>query len=129
MFSYYLRFHQVHIKYGVNASDTVTGVLLYPDDFSFSEAGVASLPFGASNSVTELLATDWEALESAGCVFLPAAGASGTSAGTTGSYWCSTTYDSKYAYRTFFTISSMNLNLNNTFSQTNICSVRLVRNL
>ena len=66
-------FSYVRIKYGENATDTVTGVIIYPDDFSFSEAGVASIGFGARN-VTEINAADWEALENAGCVFLPGLG-------------------------------------------------------
>ena len=63
-------FSFVRIKYGDHETDTVTGILIYPDDFSFSEVGVASMTFGA-RGVVEIEKATWEALESAGCVFIP----------------------------------------------------------
>ena len=64
-------FTYVRLQYGKNNSDTVTGMLIYPDDFSFSEAGVAMLPFGANYAISSLDAPTFEALEDAGVVFLP----------------------------------------------------------
>ena len=63
----------MRIKYGDHETDTVTGVLIYPDDFSFSEVGVSTMKFGSrSNRLqAELDKATWESLESAGCVFLP----------------------------------------------------------
>ena len=64
-------FSFVRLKYGSNATDTVSGVIIYPDDFSFSEAGVANIAFGAIPLTQQINAADWEALENAGCIFLP----------------------------------------------------------
>ena len=64
-------FSYVRLKYGSNLTDTVTGVIIYPDDFSFAEAGVGALNFGANYAITQIDATTWEALEDMGCVFLP----------------------------------------------------------
>ena len=67
-------FSYVRIKYGDHETDTVTGTIIYPDDFSFSEVGVASMKFGTTRGVqAEIDKATWEALESAGCVFLPCA--------------------------------------------------------
>lgn len=61
----------------VNAAyPTVTGILLYPDDFSFAEVGVALLTCGpGSITATPQIVSmsDWELLELAGCIFLPSA--------------------------------------------------------
>ena len=64
-------FSYVRLKYGSNLTDTVTGVIIYPDDFSFAEAGVGALNFGANYAITQIDAATWEALEDMGCVFLP----------------------------------------------------------
>ena len=63
-------FTYVRLKYGDNATDTVTGLIIYPDDFIFSEADVAILPFGPY-SINEIDADTWAALERVGCIFLP----------------------------------------------------------
>ena len=64
-------FTYVRLKYGKNTTDTVSGVLIYPDDFSFAEVGVATMPFGANYPISEIDRATWDALEEAGCVFLP----------------------------------------------------------
>ena len=68
----------------------VLGVVLYPDDYT-----------GAVYS-----GSDWATFESAGCVFLPAAGyRNGTSVngvGSYGYYWSSTAYSASYAYYVYF---------------------------
>ena len=46
-------------------------MVIYPDDFSFADAGVGAMPFGANYAVKQIDADEWEALEDAGCVFLP----------------------------------------------------------
>ena len=63
-------YSNVRIKYGDTDMDTVSGIVIYPDDFSFSEAGVASMSFG-NHAITNLNLADWNALEQVGCVFLP----------------------------------------------------------
>ena len=72
---------------------------------------------------------DWTKMESAGCVFLPAAGyrygSSVYDAGTYGYYWSATPDGADKAYHVFFGSSSLNPALNSTRSLG--CSVRLVR--
>ena len=63
-------FTYVRLQWGKNAYDTVSGMIIYPDGFSFSEAGVAPLPFGAK-TVSVITMSTWEALQEAGCVFCP----------------------------------------------------------
>ena len=98
----------VRLQYGPNDYDTVTGILIYPDDFSFSEAGVANMPFGA-RPVTVISAGTWETLEAAGVVFLPCQRAMYVNArnektvseagmGLWTRYWTATAYDAKKAY-------------------------------
>ena len=73
----------------------VLGVVLYPDDYT-----------GAEYS-----GSDWSDFESAGCVFLPAAGRrNGTSVYTVGSYggyWSSTAHGTGIAYDVYFYLDSV----------------------
>ncbi len=90
------------------------GIVIYPDDYT-----------GATYS-----GSDWSTFESAGCVFLPAAGerngASVSDAGSNGYYWSSSPCDLvDYAYYVFF--DSGNLNPNNYGRRYLGYSVRLVR--
>ena len=65
----------------------VLGVVLYPDDYT---------------GTTYTTGSDWSTFESAGCVFLPAAGyRDGTSVNNVGSlgfFWSSTAYGADKAY-------------------------------
>ncbi len=63
-------FTNVRLQYGTNAQDTVTGILIFPDDFSFAESGIANIPFGA-RPITPITRGQWDELEAAGVVFLP----------------------------------------------------------
>ena len=67
------------------------GVVLYPDDYTGDEYS----------------GSDWSTFESAGCVFLPAAGyrdgTSVTCVGSNGYYWSSTVYSPGRAYYVYFT--------------------------
>ncbi len=76
-------FSFVRIKYGSHPTDTVTGTLIYPDDFSFSKVSVAAIPFGARYALTEIDADTWATLEKAGVIFLPGAGMRGVYSATT----------------------------------------------
>jgi len=71
----------------------VLGVVLYPDNYT-----------GAAYTTAQ--SANWSSFESAGCVFLPAAGSrNGTSVGVVGSYgnyWSSTANGTDGAYRVFF---------------------------
>ena len=76
--------------------NNVLGVVLYPDDYT-----------GAEYS-----GSDWATFESAGCVFLPAAGYRyGTSVinvGSYGIYWSSTAYGADIACRVLFNSGGVN---------------------
>ena len=81
----------------------ICGVVLFPDDFdgSVSYSGVTWGTINAeSNWATTCTTAGWNALEEAGCVFLPAAGSrSGTevtSAGVYGVYWTATARTTEY---------------------------------
>ena len=91
----------------------VLGVVLYPDDYT-----------GAVYS-----GSDWANFESAGCVFLPAAGgrngASVNSVGSYGLYWSSTANGTDYAYLVRFGLGGMSPA--RTYDRYYGFSVRLVR--
>ena len=90
----------------VNTDGTsVNGVILFPDEYSGGTP--AGVTWGAINDTsaweTKCTIAGWRALESAGCVFLPAAGyRSGVSVqsnvGTYGNYWSSSYSNSENAY-------------------------------
>lgn len=100
-------------RYTKSKVNGVYGLILFPDIYTHP-AGVA-LPFGINdpgntgwdyNSYSD---SDWEQMESKGCVFLPASGVrEGTAVsemGVGGRYWSTTHYDSEDAYRLYFTAS------------------------
>ena len=93
------------------------GVVIYPDNYT-----------GEVYS-----GSDWATFESAGCVFLPAAGyrsGSGVgNAGTYGGYWSATLNDNYYANYVYFNYHSSSLSFNpaERYSRYYGCSVRLVR--
>lgn len=97
-------FSRVRIKYGEAATDTVSGIVIYPDDFSFSEAGVTTMSFG-NYAIKDISLADWNALEQVGCVFLPWTGRKDLNNNklpiyNTGytTYWSSTASDASNAY-------------------------------
>ena len=73
----------------------------------------------------------WESLEFAGAVFLPAAGANGINRNTSGSYWTSTPYSATSAHR--FTFGSYNISLSSLYewstARTHCYSIRPVREI
>ena len=132
-------FTYVRLKYGNNPTDTVSGVLIYPDDFSFSEAGVATLPFGANNAVSNIDATVWGLLEEAGVVFLPSVrqrtlsnGVPSINADANGlgcAYWSASAYDAENAYNVWFNIRERGLATKNYNPRYIAYPVRLVQDM
>lgn len=98
--------------------NNVLGVVLYPDDYT-----------GAAYTT----GANWATFESAGCVFLPAAGwRNGTevkSVGSYGAYWSSTAYDTNNAHHlSFSSYSGVNtVNPTSFNGRSSGYSVRLVR--
>lgn len=94
-----------YVKATVNG---VSGMIVFPDSFAMPSGIVVTgqNAGGTSFSYNSYSLGQWQTLESAGCIFLPAAGGRyGTSvyyAGTYGLYWSSTYYGSGYAYDMFF---------------------------
>lgn len=94
--------------------NNVLGVVLYPDDYTGSAYTTGS---------------DWATFESAGCVFLPAAGnRNGSSVGNVGYqgyYWSSTASITNTAYTVYFNSDALNADI---ISSRHVgFSVRLVR--
>ncbi len=99
-------------KYGVASVNGVNGLVILPDSWVLPSgcsfvAGVAA-SYGAEYfaSVNTYTAEQWSQMESAGGVFLPAAGYRyGTNVNDVGSfgfYWSSTPYDTNFAYYLYF---------------------------
>ena len=112
------------------------GLLIFPDEFSWpTEAGTEPATFNAAESEwngVNYKSAAFEALQSAGCVFLPAAGyrvgLDGTTiiynVGSFGFYWSSTPSDFNNAYRLYF--NSGHVGPANYDHRSNAYAVRLV---
>ncbi len=133
-------FTYVRLQYGKNNSDTVSGVLIYPDDFSFSEAGVATLPFGATYGVSTIDAATWNALEEAGVVFLPCVQQRYVSNGAPSitypndygmncAYWSASAYDAEKAHDVWFKFRDRGLATKNSDPRYIAFPVRLVQDM
>ena len=132
-------FSFVRIQYGSNPTDTVSGMVIYPDDFSFADAGVGALNFGANYAITQIDATTWEALEDMGCVFLPCArnrlftdgqpSISEAGFGQYSYYWSSSANNASTAYHAYFNFSSKYVRPADNSNRYVGYSVRLVQDL
>ena len=116
----------------INTDGTgVNGMILFPDGVTIAttEVSTAGTVNGTSAWGTKCTSAQWTALESKGCVFLPAAGgrdgSSVYSAGSYGLYWSGTASGTVSAYRVLFRSGSLTPAESNYLSHG--CSVRLVR--
>ncbi len=79
----------------------VMGLILFPDTYTHPDGVTAPTGVNATDNTgwngNSYTVADWTKMETAGCVFLPAAGSrdgnSVSYAGTTGTYWWSTHYE------------------------------------
>ncbi len=126
----------VHFKFGPNAADTVTGVVIYPDNFTWAKAGVSAIPVGASAGVQTISMATWESYEKAGCVFLPSCRdryySNGwkidmAKLGHGCGYWSSNAYQSGKAYIAEFDFSGRSFKSNTTVWRYQGRPVRLIR--
>lgn len=109
----------------------IHGVILFPDDGTFAASEfttISSLNTAtAAYDVTTCTDAQWTALETKGCVFLPAAGdRSGTSVyavNSYGYYWSSTKYGTASAYFLKFTAENLDKGWSDAYYG---CSVRLI---
>ncbi len=99
--------HARYRKYFRATVNEVIGIVVLPDDIS----GISDIPEESSRGTASTFegktyTTDaWATLESAGCVFLPAAGYRRTKVyyvGSNGYYWSSTASGTYYAYYVYF---------------------------
>ncbi|MBO4751589.1 MAG: Ig-like domain-containing protein [Bacteroidales bacterium] len=120
-----------NVRYAKAKVNNVLGLIIFPDVYSHPD-GVAEPDNANTASATfnsyVLTASDWEQMETAGCIFLPAAGyRNGTSTdyvGSYGGYWTSTYYNEDGACNLFFMADAMELSFNiRSFG----LSVRLVK--
>ena len=119
-------------KYALARVAGVNGLILFPDEYSHP-SGVAAINNADDNyrgyNDNTFDAASWSALESAGCVFLPAAGYFlGTNvSGPDGNYWSSTASISTHAFSFIFSNGEIDSAVSD--SRDSRYSVRLVRNL
>lgn len=117
------------IRYAKAQVNGVNGVVLLPDDwdlatYSLNDPNVDDVAFNCN----VISATQWATLESAGAVFLPAAGYRfGTSVGEVGScgyYWSASYFNSSYAY--LLSLKASSLSTGNASNRSYGRSVRVV---
>jgi len=118
------------IRYARARVNNVNGVLLLPDDWDASTFSLKNTNSGSADFSSNVInATQWNTLEEAGAVFLPAAGirdgTSVLSVGSLGSYWSASYGGSNSAYDVWF--NSYNLYPQYSRSRYSGQSVRLVR--
>ena len=100
-------------RYAKAKVNNVQGVIFFPDTYTHPGGVTAPTGVNATNSTgwngNNYSSADWTKMESAGCVFLPAAGyrngSSVVEPGTNGYYWIATLYDAEYAYGVYFSSS------------------------
>ena len=119
-------------RYAKGTVNSVAGVILFPDSYTHPD-GVAQPTninsSGANYTGNNYSTSDWTAMQTAGAVFLPAAGyrygSSVYNVGSHGYYWSSSYYYIYYAWLVGF--SSGNLNSEYYNDRDEGFSVRLVR--
>ena len=119
-------------RYAKAKVNNVPGIILFPDTYTHPDGVTAPVGVNATGDTgwngNSYTVADWTKMESAGCVFLPAAGyregSSVTSPGSYGYYWSATPSGTNNAYRVYS--NSRNLNPENTAYRRLGLSVRLV---
>ena len=127
-----------NLLYGFGRLYGINGVIILPDDWDWNEAEIAEAATaagftwsgGAKTYSGNIISNKalWSTMESAGAVFLPAAGyRKGTinMAGSGGDYWSATASSATNAYRTSF--YNDHLTLGNNWGRSDGLSVRLVQ--
>ena len=120
------------IRYAKANVHGINGLIIVPDDWSKSIYSLKNTNIANADYTSNTIYTaDWEKMESAGCVFLPAVGyRSETSVcyvGSNGFYWSTSYYNSTLAY--YLNFDSEFLNPSSYNSCCYGMSVRLVKNI
>lgn len=131
---YYLIYTRTNAaqRYGFGRVGNVNGLIILPDTWTLP----MGLAFTAGNTGWTNIynASQWQQMEAAGAVFVPAAGFRNmgtlqvSRAGTDCSLWSSTTGTTRSG-AVSITFSGLNINIQNSSSRANGLSVRLVRNV
>ncbi len=127
------RYSFVLLRFGDGDNDTVRGVIIYPDGFMFSKAGVGAITTGES-AATSINADTWAKLETAGCVFLPGCGyRSGTSVANNfavnANYWSSTAGVTSTAFKVKFYFQDKKIGPRETDGRLYAFPIRLIKNI
>ena len=120
-------------RYAKAKVNNVQGIILFPDTYTHPDGVAAPTGVNATDEYgwegNSYTAADWTKMESAGCVFLPAAGCRYGSEmiglGSYGYYGSATPDGADYAYRVKF--NSGSLEPANSINRCLGCSVRLVQ--
>ena len=120
-------------RYAKAKVNDVQGVILFPDTYTHPDGVTAPTGVNATGDTgwngNSYTAADWTKMESAGCVFLPAAGNRAGSSmlvpGMGGFYWSATHYNTSKAYYMFFSSGKLQPASNGNRNQG--LSVRLVQ--
>ena len=120
------------IRYAIGTVMGRAGLIIVPDNWNISIYPLSSSNSSSASYTANIITyADWSRMETAGCVFLPAAGGrNGTSVNNVGSrgyYWSGKYYNSNNAYRLYFSSSSLDHSSN--YNRTDGLSVRLVRDV
>jgi len=118
---------------GLATIESVPGYIILPDDWTLPSGSTFS-NIENSYSVNVYNSTQWQAMEDAGAVFLPAAGyrsgTSTTSMGIEGEYWSTSHVNGTVCWSMKIMPTSSTSGIGATATQTNAsigCSVRVVR--
>ena len=103
-------------RYAKAKVNDVQGVILFPDSYTHPDGVAAPVGVNAEGETgwngNSYTVADWTKMETAGCVFLPAAGSRNGSSvnnpGTVGRYWSATPEDTSHAYGVVFNSGSLN---------------------
>jgi hypothetical protein len=120
------------IRYAKATVCGIVGVIIVPDNWSNTYYILTNVNTSSATYTSNIIsATDWAIMESAGCVFLPAAGSRWYiyigGVGSSGDYWSTTYYDSNNAYYLGFYWSTLDVSYNHFLHDG--LSVRLVRDV
>ena len=102
-------------RYAKAKVNDVQGIILFPDTYTHPDGVTAPTGVNATDDTgwngNSYTVADWTKMESAGCVFLPAAGYRNGSSmvwlGTNGNYWCATRKDAENAYGVDFSSNGL----------------------
>ena len=104
-------------RYAKAFVNDVRGVILFPDTYTHPNGVATPTGVNATGNTgltgNDYSSADWAKMESAGCVFLPAAGDRNgwwaNNAGSAGCYWSSSPDGGMFALRVYFNSSSLTL--------------------